>query len=116
MSVRSGQTGSTCSAPSYWAEGSDDLPVPNHAGYSHFIDNVPAILWRANAQTLQFTLVSRNAETLLGYPTREWGEPSFWIKHLYTEDREYVLDRRAKAAKDGELYDIEYRLTAPDGR
>src|SRR5689334_5631220 len=114
MSGRSGQTGSTSAAPNYWAEGSNDLSVSN--GGAYFIGNVPAILWRANAQTLQFTSVSRNAETLLGYPTQEWAEPSFWIEHLSTEDREYVLDCRARAAKDGELYDIEYRLTAHDGR
>ncbi len=116
MPGRSGQGGSASSALNYLPDGSSDQPGSERVGYSRLIDDVPAVLWRADAQTLQFTFVSRYAETLLGYRTQQWTEPSFWTNHLYVEDREYALECRAKAVKDGESYDIEYRLTAQDGR
>jgi formate hydrogenlyase transcriptional activator len=116
MPSRSADAGSTSSALSYLPDGSNDQFGSERAAYSRLIDDIPAILWRANAQTLQFTFVSRYAETLLGYRTQEWAEPSFWTNHLYAEDREYALERRYKAAEDGQPYDIEYRLIAQDGR
>jgi formate hydrogenlyase transcriptional activator len=81
------------------------------------VDSVQAILWRASVSTLQFTFVSQYAETLLGYPSQQWiQDPSFWKDHLYAEDRESVIQSRTNAARLSEGYDIEYRLTAHDGR
>lgn len=81
------------------------------------IELIPAIFWRANAQTFQFTFVSSYAETLLGYPSQVWVDtPTFWRDHIHAEDREWAIARRNHAAKEGGDYDLEYRMISRDGR
>src|SRR5919108_3762444 len=76
-------------------------------------DLVPAILWRADAQTFRFTFVSSYAETLLGYPLHRWTDgPAFWRDHIYSEDREWVVARRRRAIEEGGDYDLEYRMVS----
>lgn len=80
------------------------------------IDSVPGIVWRADAQTLQFTFVSHYAEALLGYSVERWiSEPSFWQDHIYPKDK-FVITERANAVKNTGIYDLEYRPVAADGR
>jgi formate hydrogenlyase transcriptional activator len=91
--------------------------LPTHSQQDReLIDTTPAILWRANAQTFQFTFVSPYAETLFGWPLQRWTEPSFWKEHTYPEDRDWVVARRTQATKGGGDYDVEYRLVTKDGR
>lgn len=86
-------------------------------GCRDLIQAIPAIVWRADAQTLHVTFVSRYAETLLGYPTERWtDEPTFWADHVYPQDREFITKQRDSAIKAAGVYDLEYRMTAADGR
>jgi PAS domain S-box-containing protein len=49
---------------------------------------MPAVLWRADAATLGFTLVRGAAEQLLGYPVSHWTEtPHFFSERIHPEDR-----------------------------
>jgi PAS domain S-box-containing protein len=49
---------------------------------------MPAVLWRADAATLAFTLVRGAAEQLLGYPVSHWTEtPQFFSERIHPEDR-----------------------------
>jgi len=42
------------------------------------LDDLDAIVWEADPQTVQFSFVSQKAERLLGYPVRRWlDEPDF---------------------------------------
>ena len=51
-----------------------------------------AILWRADPPTLQTTFVSREAETILGYPVESWmKEPRFLMNRIHPEDRDKVI-------------------------
>ena len=93
-----------------------DEVTPRPYGYRELTELVPAVLWRADAQTFQFTFVSRYAETLLGYPLQRWTEElAFWRDHLYPEDREWVAERRSHAVGEGGEYDFEYRMVSSDG-
>lgn len=48
---------------------------------------IPAILWRAEAATFQFTAVWGAAEQLLGYPVSHWLEsPQFFRERIHPED------------------------------
>jgi len=80
------------------------------------IGSIPAVVWTADVKTLQFTFVSRHAETLLGYSIARWiNEPLFWQDHVYPKDK-FVITERANAVKDAGRYDLEYRMVAADGR
>ena len=84
--------------------------------YRQLVESVPAIVWRADARTFQFSFVSRQAETILGYPLRRWlDEPRFWPDHLHPEDREAAVAYCLKATSELRAHDFEYRMIAADG-
>ena len=85
--------------------------------YRDLLETAQTILWRANAQTFQFTFVSGYAETLLGYPVEQWiNEPAFWAEHIHPEDREWAMALCAQATKEKKTHELEYRMIASDGR
>ncbi|HET8644708.1 MAG TPA: PAS domain-containing protein, partial [Vicinamibacteria bacterium] len=85
--------------------------------YRQLLESVQAIVWRADAATLQFRFVSQEAEALLHYPAARWLEdPGFWRDHVHPEDREWASSLRARAAAEGRDHEAEYRMIAADGR
>lgn len=85
--------------------------------YLSLVDNLDGIVWEADAQSLRFRFVSRQAERILGFPLDRWfDEPTFWRDQIHPDDREwavqYCLDRTGR----GEGHDFEYRMLAADGR
>ncbi|MCI0628026.1 MAG: PAS domain S-box protein, partial [Acidobacteria bacterium] len=80
------------------------------------VESVQVIVWRADAQTLQFSFVSQQAETILGYPVQRWmNETSFWADHVHPEDRDFALSFRRKATEEGRDHELEYRMITADG-
>lgn len=85
--------------------------------YQHLVESVGAIVWRGDAETLQFTFVSREAEHLLGYPLERWtSEPTFWLDHLHPEDRDSALASCKAATARSDPHTLEYRMVAAGGR
>jgi len=85
--------------------------------YRTIVESVHAIVWRGDADTLEFTFVSREAESLLGYPVSRWTEePGFWVAHIHPEDRERAVLLCRKATLERRSHDFEYRMIASDGR
>ncbi len=85
--------------------------------YRQLVETVQAIVWRADARTLQPTFVSPEAEKLLGYPAQDWlADPSFWIGRVHPADREAVVEACRLAAAQGHHLEIAYRMIAADGR
>ncbi len=81
------------------------------------VEGLNAIVWEADAKTLQFTYVSQHAEALLGYPVAQWLEhPDFWSVHIHPDDRGWVVALCRMATAQGQDYDFEYRAIAADGR
>jgi len=81
------------------------------------VQSIDAIVWEAEAQTHQFTFVSRRAEQILGYPVEQWlSEPDFWERHLHPLDRDQAVDARWQAVAEGRDHSLEYRVLAADGR
>ncbi|BCA53051.1 hypothetical protein W02_01910 [Nitrospira sp. KM1] len=85
--------------------------------YEELVDSLEAIVWRGDAATLRTTFVSKQAETLLGYPAQQWlDHPDFWETHLHSDDRIRVLASRRQATQDRLHHVLEYRMLAADGR
>jgi two-component system cell cycle sensor histidine kinase/response regulator CckA len=81
------------------------------------VQTLDAIVWEADATTLQFTFVSQRAEDFLGYPIGQWtSEPDFWADHIHPEDRAKTLAYCRREAEAGRDYEVEYRMKAADGR
>jgi PAS domain S-box-containing protein len=87
------------------------------AEYRQLVQSVQAIVWRADALTMQFRFVSHEAEPLLRYPLARWlEEPAFWREHVHPEDREWVSALRRRAVAERRDHEAEYRMIAADGR
>ncbi len=81
------------------------------------VEFVQAVLWRANAATLRFQYVSKEAEKLLGYPVERWlNDAAFWQDHIHPDDRSWVVAYCLKAVECGEDYSFEFRMVAADGK
>ena len=85
--------------------------------FRDLVNSLEGIVWEADARTLQFSFVSKQAEHILGYPVDHWlSKPTFWKEHIHPDDRDRALDTRLTATAKGEDHDFEYRLVAADGR
>ncbi|MBI4606640.1 MAG: response regulator [Planctomycetes bacterium] len=81
------------------------------------VQAIDGIVFRADARTWAFELVSAPAERILGYPVEQWlQEPGFWVKHLHPEDRTWAPAYLKKLTDEGRDRTFEYRMLAADGR
>ncbi|HKJ38065.1 MAG TPA: PAS domain S-box protein, partial [Anaerolineales bacterium] len=84
--------------------------------YEHLIQTVEGIVWEADAQTFQFTFVSKQAERLLGYPVSRWlEEPNFWAEHIHPDDRETAVNFCVEQTRAMSAHEFEYRMISLDG-
>ena len=88
-----------------------------HARFAGLIDGLDAIVWEADPITLEMTFVSRRAESLLGYPLRQWqSDGPFWTRLIHPDDRETALAELRTLATTGRECRLEYPMIAADGR
>ena len=81
------------------------------------VNTIHGIVWEADAQTFQFSFVSQQAETILGYPVNRWlTEPTFWRDHIHPQDRDAAVNFCVNSTRQGESHHIEYRMLSADGR
>jgi len=84
--------------------------------FRDLVEDLDAIVWEADGVSRTFTLVSRRAEEILGYPIARWLEvPDFWIQLIHPEDRERVTTLTRTAAAEGRHHESEYRAVRADG-
>jgi PAS domain S-box-containing protein len=84
--------------------------------YHSLINTVDGIVWEADAQSFQFTFVSKQAERLLGYPVERWTEDaSFWKDHIHPEDN-WAIDFCLQSVRNKRSHEFEYRMVAADGK
>ena len=84
--------------------------------YRQLIESVSAIFWRSDPETFQFKFVSKQAETLLGYPVKQWlDEVDFWINHIHPEDRENAVQLCKTGTKERKLHSFDYRMITANG-
>ncbi len=85
--------------------------------YEALINSINGIIWEADAETLKFSFVSKQAERLLGYPVELWlNENSFWTAHIHPEDRAWAMEYRLSQKRGLLPYEFSYRMIAADGR
>jgi len=83
----------------------------------NLVNTIEGVLWEGDAANFQFRFVSRQAESLLGYPLREWIEnPTFWVDHLHPEDKDLAVSFCTQARAEQRDYSFDYRMIASDGR
>jgi len=84
--------------------------------YEALVNSVDGIVWEAKADRMEFTLVSRQSEVLLGYPAGCWTEsPDFWTTIIHPEDRDRVRANFAAKVAGGKSFEEEYRILRSTG-
>ena len=84
--------------------------------YQDLVESLEAIVWRADAVTLEHTYVSEQAESILGYPVGQWLQPHFRETHLHPDDRLKVFAFYRQAAQIQEPRRLDYRMNDANGR
>ncbi len=85
--------------------------------FRDLVHGLDAIVWEADATTMQFSFISQRAEELLGYPVSEWlRTANFQETYIHEEDLAQVQSRYQVATILGQEEVIEYRASSSDGR
>lgn len=85
--------------------------------YEQLVNTIDGIVWEGDAQTFEYSFVSRQAERMLGYPIERWtSEPDFWVEHIHPDDREWAVNFCVIATAEMRPHEFEYRMVAADGR
>jgi PAS domain S-box-containing protein len=84
--------------------------------YRSLVESTGAILFSADPETFEFTFVSQEAESLLGYPLQRWTEePDFWVSHMHPEDRSWAPAFCKESTRKQQDHSFDYRMLAADG-
>jgi PAS domain S-box-containing protein len=82
------------------------------------VEQLPAIIYTANIDPNSTTsYVSPQIHEILGYTADEWlADPELWLKQIYADDRELVLNAVTHVQRSSEPLASEYRGLTRDGR
>ncbi len=80
------------------------------------VNDIDAVVWEADAHTMQYQFVSERAEELLGHPLAAWqNTENFWRNKVHDEDRDRVVDFYRNAKETGTSHACEYRALTSTG-
>jgi PAS domain S-box-containing protein len=83
--------------------------------FHELVESLDAIFWEADAATLTFTFLSRQASVILGR-TDEGASFHAWGEHVHPDERDDAVARlRSALASPGEDLSFEYRALGPEG-
>ncbi len=99
------------------SEVSQALAQASEQRFRDLVHGLDAIVWEADATTMQFYFISRRAEELLGYPASKWlNSTNFPATYIHEDDLALVQSRYQLAILLGQDEVIEYRAIALNGR
>jgi len=85
--------------------------------YRSLVESTRAIIWEGRPGSLEFSYISPEVETLLGYPVGKWlDDPHFWVEHMHPEDRAWVPAQCEALTRKQQDHAFDYRMIAADGR
>ena len=93
-----------------------ETEISSEKRYENLVNSVEGVVWEARAPGMEFTVVSRQSETLLGYPAARWHDAGFWKTIIHAEDRERAEAAFAERPAKGRPFEVEYRVQTAGGR
>lgn len=105
--------------PLYVILGAHDEPISEIARRAELMfPGLKAVIWEADASTLEFLYVSDSAASVFGHlPSRWTAEPAFWSREvLHPEDADDAVAHCAICAAMRQDHEFEHRAVAADGR
>lgn len=74
------------------------------------LESTNVVAWELNPETFNFTYVTPQAESLLGFPLEQWYSPKFWETRIHPEDREHIKQSCSRAIEAGFDHELTYRM------
>jgi diguanylate cyclase (GGDEF)-like protein/PAS domain S-box-containing protein len=85
--------------------------------YRALVNDVDAIVWENDTQTMRPTFVSQQAVAWLGYEIEKWlDDPKFWLQLVHNDDRARVFTEVKEKVQLQEPWQFEFRAVSADGR
>ncbi|WP_198244540.1 bifunctional diguanylate cyclase/phosphodiesterase [methane-oxidizing endosymbiont of Gigantopelta aegis] len=79
------------------------------------IQSQQAVFWQADTESFQFTFVSEQARTILGYPPDKCLEHDFWLKTMHPDDRKWAPAFCREQTEAGKSHQFDYRMRHENG-
>ncbi len=112
--------------PSFWQGFLTDITArreaeeelrQSEARYQNLVEHVPAVIYRSTTEEYSPTIyISPRIREMLGYEPEEFMEPYFWDEKIHPDDAPIVHDVEREALAQEEVFSLEYRMIASDGR
>ena len=84
--------------------------------FQNLVNSIEGIVWEADANTLNFNYVSKQAERLLGFSVEEWYTDGFWVNHLHPDDKDETIAYCISQTKQMLAHDFSYRFICKKGK
>ena len=84
--------------------------------FQNLVNSIEGIVWEADAFTVNFTYISKQAERLLGFSVEEWYIEGFWANHLHPDDKDKTISYCIAQTKQMLTHDFSYRFISKEGK
>lgn len=91
-------------------------PQLGEAFYKTLLESTKAIPWQIDWQTMRFTYIGPQIETLLGWTAASWVSADDWAARMHPDDREWVVNFCVSQSQEGVDHEADYRALTADGR
>ena len=88
---------------------------PDSDVYKTLLESTKAIPWRIDWQTMTFSYIGPQIETLLGWAPHSWVSVDDWVERMHPDDREYVVNFCVSQSRAGVDHEADYRALTING-
>ncbi len=81
---------------------------------NNLLRGIHAVVWEVDPGKGQFRYVSDEAESLLGYPVKEWLEPDFCKRRIHTSDLDWVQGFLTHTCMATDNFTLDFRIYNKD--
>lgn len=94
---------------------SERMVIEAQARFQQLAENIREVFWLTNAEKSQMLYVSPGYERIWGRSCESlYRSPGSWLESIHADDRKRVATLLLQNQSQG-TYDLEYRITRPDG-
>ncbi|HUG10488.1 MAG TPA: PAS domain S-box protein [Opitutaceae bacterium] len=85
--------------------------------YEAVVNSLDGIVWELDVATFRHTLVSDQAERVLGFRSEDWlRESGFWMRHVHPDDSHKAMAHYKEVIQTRTTKAVDYRLLGHAGR